>query len=116
MDLCAVDIMRGRDFGMAPFIDYIRLCDGMTIKRWDDLKRFFSDGHLRLLKRIYANVEEIDLLVGVTLEYKRFVSYGLVGACIVGEQFRRLKFGDRFFYSFSLNPNPFTAGKRLGCG
>lgn len=113
MDLCAVDIMRGRDFGIAPFIDYIQLCDGATIKRWGDLKRFFSDGHLRLLRRIYANVKEIDLLVGVMLEYKRFGTYGTVGACIVGEQFRRLKFGDRFFYTFSSRPNPFTAGKRL---
>lgn len=113
MDLCAVDVMRGRDFGIPPYIDYIQLCDGITIKRWRDLKRFFSDGHLRLLQRIYADVEDVDLLIGVSLEHKQFGSYGSVGACIVGEQFRRLKSANRFFYTFSSNPNPFTAGKQL---
>lgn len=109
-DLCAVDIMRGRDFGVPPYIDHFQRCAGTTISSWNGLTEFFSEGHLRLLKRIYKNVKDIDLIVGVMLEPKQFGTYGVIGACIIGEQFHRSKFGNRFFYTFQESPYPFNKG------
>lgn len=112
VDVCAVDILRGRDFGVAPYVDFLPLCAGVTIKKWRNLEPFFEPEHLKLMKRIYTNVKDIDLLVGVMLERKRFGVFGTIGAYIVGEQFYRLKFGDRFFYAFRRsNPHPFKKGK-----
>lgn len=111
MDLFSTDVMRGRDFGVAPYIEYFSFCDPTaSIKKWQDLKPYFSDEHFTLLQRIYANMNDIDLLVGVLLERKQFGAYGKIGACIVAEQFRRFKFGDRFFYTSRAVRNPFTAG------
>lgn len=110
IDLCAVDIMRGRDFGISPYIDHFKRCAKVTINGWNDLKPYFSEGHLRLLKRIYKSVKDVDLLVGVMLERKQFGVYGVIGACIVGEQFLRLKFGNRFFYTFKESPYAFNKG------
>ena len=58
------------------------------------------------LGRIYAHVDDIDLFVGGFLE--RSVDDSLLGPtfkCIVGDQFARLKLGDRFFYDLGLDDN-----------
>lgn len=116
MDLFATDIMRGRDFGVAPYIDYVQFCAAVTVKKWDDLERFFADENLRLLRRIYSSVKDIDLLVGVLLERKQSGLYGEIGGCIASHQFSRLKLGDRFFYTSSENPYAFSAGNDVDIG
>jgi peroxidase len=51
------------------------------------------------LQQIYEDVDDVDLFVGMFSE--RPMNGALVGPitlCIVGDQFARLKKGDRFFY------------------
>jgi len=55
---------------------------------------------------VYEKVDDIDLMVGGVGETN--VRGGAVGptfACIIGEQFRRLKYGDRFFYTHNSDLN-----------
>lgn len=111
IDLFSMDVMRGRDFGVPPYIDLIVKCGHNAIKSWKDLKRYFSDSNLEVLMRIYADIEDVDLLVGTLLEYKSFGRHGVIGSCILSEQFYRLKTGNRFFYTFEDSPYPFTRGK-----
>lgn len=54
------------------------------------------------------------MFVGLSLEYRDYDNYkyvGPVGKHILGEQFNRSKFSDRFFYCLRNNGNPFTLSK-----
>jgi len=60
--------------------------------------------------KVYRNVKDIDLFVGMFLEDPGF-NGGLVGKtflCLIGDQFARLKKGDRFFYDRQGEPGSFT--------
>lgn len=111
IDVFAMDVMRGRDFGVVPYIDFFVMCGHNAIKSWKDLKQYFSNSDLQVLMRIYADIDDIDLLVGILLEVKSYGRHGVIGGCILVEQFYRLKTSNRFFYTFKDSPYPFAQGK-----
>ena len=67
---------------------------------------------------MYKHVSDVDLYVGMLMEYdmdnadsdedEKFVGPSI--ACIIGDQFLRLKIGDRFFYENENQPSSFTNG------
>lgn len=64
------------------------------------------------LARLYGSVDEIDLYIGGVSE--RPMKDALVGptfVCIIGDQFSRLRRGDRFFYEEGGHPSSFDQGK-----
>lgn len=66
-----------------------------------------------LLKSHYQSVYDIDLYVAGILEnHLPNSEVGPTMACLIGEQFRRLKYGDRFWYENSGQVNSFTAGRQ----
>lgn len=72
-------------------------------------KKWFQN--INKLKTIYAGVQDLDVFVGLSLETRDYDNYkyvGPVGKHILGEQFNRSKFGDRFFYCLKNQANPFT--------
>nr|CAD7202332.1 unnamed protein product [Timema douglasi] len=102
LDLESLDIQRGRDHGLAPYNDFREL----FAQR--------NKTHVELLSQHYLHVDDVDLFVGGRLE--RLVPGTLAGItfqCIMGEQFFRWKFGDRWFYDFKENPASFTLGKYI---
>merc|ERR1711981_1016274 len=61
------------------------------------------------LQRLYGSIEEVDLYIGGTIE--RPLEGSLLGPtfqCIVGDQFRRLRLGDRFWYEEPNQVGSFT--------
>lgn len=42
-DVLALDILRGRDHGLAGYTKYLQLCTKQPIESWTDLKRFIND-------------------------------------------------------------------------
>jgi len=51
------------------------------------------------LQSLYSHPDDVDLFSGIN--HETHVSGGLVGptsACLIGTQFKHLKYGDRFFY------------------
>ncbi|KAK6178114.1 hypothetical protein SNE40_012943 [Patella caerulea] len=113
MDLAAINIQRGRDHGLAPYNKYREYCG---------LKPIVFDGstsQVKALASVYRNADDVDLFMGGVTEVP--VAGGHVGptfACIITEQFRNLKYGDRFWfenikrqYQYSANPETFTVGQ-----
>ncbi|KAK6040372.1 hypothetical protein COOONC_22122 [Cooperia oncophora] len=62
-----------------------------------------DSSNVEALKKVYADVNDIDLYTGIILE--RPLSDGAIGptgAYIIAEQFSALKKGDRFFYEHQV--------------
>lgn len=105
--------MRSRDAGTSPFVDYVEFCSSKKINHWNDLRPYFNDKSLKALRSLYDDVRDIDLLDGLLLETHSKNQIGQIGSCINADQFYRLRYGDRFFYSNPKNPNKFSAGMKF---
>jgi len=114
VDLFSIDIKRARDHGVPPYHAYLPTCANAAapVNTWTDVDKYFTPATVQILQKIYKSPRDIDLLVGVLGERRQtaYTILGNVGSCIIAEQFRRFKYGDRHFYQFPDIPNPFTAG------
>ena len=118
LDLAAINIQRGRDHGLAGYTAWLEWC-GLASPpfSWADLEPFIPSRRLRQrLRELYGQPDNVDLWVGSVLE--RRVEGGRVGPttqCLLLEQFRRTREGDRFWYE---SGQAFTAAQlaqiRLG--
>lgn len=103
-DLAAFNINRGRDHGLQPYAKYVEYCTGKKLESFDDLEALGVDEKKRgRLSRDYESVNDIDLWIGGLAEEpaddaEADTITGPTFTCIIGEQFRDLKNGDRFYY------------------
>ncbi|XP_045784672.1 peroxidasin-like isoform X1 [Maniola jurtina] len=106
LDLAAINIQRGRDHAIPPYTKWRQVCNMTEVNDFEDLAHEISDKSVRnKLKELYGSVHNIDVWVGGILEDQ--VKGGKVGPlfrCLLIEQFRRLRDGDRFWYE---NPSTF---------
>ncbi|XP_062559057.1 uncharacterized protein LOC134223854 [Armigeres subalbatus] len=99
LDLAAINIQRGRDHGIQPYVNWRIPCGLTPIKDWSDLDRVMGPASALRLRKAYRSVDDIDLFVGGLAE--RPVVGGIVGptfSCIIAQQFGNLRKGDRFWY------------------
>lgn len=95
----ALNINRGRDHGLPPYVKFREACGAKPAHRFSDLLDTISPERITILKRVYANVKDVDLFPGAMNEYPTKGSVlGFTFTCILREQFRRLRAGDRFWY------------------
>jgi len=108
-----VNIQRGRDHGLPGYNKYREICTGSKAKDWADLRKSIEPRHIEKMRRIYKSVDDIDLYLGGFLEAAHEDSIlGPVFKCIIGDQFARLKKGDKFFYDLGLSQQrAFTLGQ-----
>ncbi len=101
LDLVALNVQRGRDHGLPGYNAYREICGAGNGKArdFDDLEDFIPRSQVQRLRLMYKHVDDIDLYVGGFLEEPHGDSIlGPTFKCIIGDQFARLKLGDRFFY------------------
>ena len=109
IDLVALNIQRGRDHGIPDYNSWREACGGRKLKNFEDLSNVMNPKDARTLSKLYETVDDIDLFLGGVLENR--LNGALVGetfACIIGEQFRRLKFADRYWYENGGQESSFT--------
>jgi len=106
LDLVAINIQRGRDHGLPGYNKYREICMGNKATQWSDLRKSMDPQGIEHLKKMYNSIDDVDLFVGGFLEQPHQDSLvGPVFKCIIGDQFARLKKGDRFFYDLGNDAN-----------
>lgn len=106
LDLAAMNVQRAREHAIPGYLEFRKVCNMSDVDDFEDLRNEISDPSVRAkLRKIYGHPGNIDVFVGGILEDQ--VSGGKVGPlfrCILIDQFRRLRDGDRFWYE---NPSTF---------
>uniref|UniRef100_A0A182LZV9 Peroxidase n=1 Tax=Anopheles culicifacies TaxID=139723 RepID=A0A182LZV9_9DIPT len=98
-DLKAIDIHRARDHGLASYGAYREWCGYERGNRWEDLYGSIPRALVEQLARWYDTVDDVELAVAGALETHHLgATVGPTFLCILLEQFRRTRTGDRFFF------------------
>ena len=118
-DLVARNIQRGRDHGLPSYAAFYKHLHHPTesgvLDCWSNKPKDISQKNWELLKGIYNHPHHIDLFVGGLAEEP--YSDGLTGRtfqAIIGQTFRNLKQGDRFFFTHQGNMDPEEYNQILG--
>ena len=97
LDLCAVNIQRGRDHGLA---DFNSAREAYGLPRVRDFAEVTPDATVRAhLEALYESVDDVDLFVaGLAERHVRGGALGETFAAIIAEQFERTRAADRFWF------------------
>jgi hypothetical protein len=97
LDLCAVDIQRGRDHGIP---DYNTVREGFGLPRYTDWSEITSDVEIQgKLNSTYPDIDSVDALIGMFAEdHLENSALGETMHFIIKEQFTRLRDGDRLHF------------------
>ncbi|KAK6621977.1 hypothetical protein RUM44_001784 [Polyplax serrata] len=109
LDLVALNIQRGRDHGIAPYNEWREVCSMPKIRSWEELTKVMDPKSVNVLRKLYPSVNDLDLFIAAVSEHP--VPGALLSptfVCLVGDQFARLRRGDRFFYEEGNQPSSFT--------
>lgn len=98
MDLGALNLQRGRDHGLPPYNAWRKWC-GLTVATSFSNLPDITDEKKAVLADLYSGVDDIDLFAGGVAETPLDgAAVGPLFSCIIGNQFRDLKDGDRYWY------------------
>ena len=109
LDLGSLNIQRGRDHGLPPYLKWRQFCGLPSVTSWDQLSLETIQGPnvIKKLRDLYGHPGNIDLWVGGLLETPvHGARVGPTIQCILINQFKRLRDGDRFWYE---NPSAFKS-------
>ncbi|CAJ0567070.1 unnamed protein product, partial [Mesorhabditis spiculigera] len=100
LDLAVMNIQRARDHGLPSWTEYRKWCKLSVPTTWEEMATEVPDADVRnKLRTLYGHPGNIDLWVGSVVETR--MPDGLVGptfACLIADQFKRLRAGDRHWY------------------
>ncbi|CAG7822546.1 unnamed protein product, partial [Allacma fusca] len=118
LDLAAINIQRGRDHGLPPYLKWREACgllkpllNNKSLETWEDFAEatgIFPE-KVAMFSSVYESPWDVDLFPGGMVELP--VKGGLVGptfSCIIGQTFRNVRRGDRFWFE---NPGQFMSAQ-----
>ena len=112
-DLPARNIQRAREHGIPPYGVLREFCNLKPLEGNRKPEEIKKETWGKLLETYLENASEIDAFVGGLAEDAP--EDGVVGplfACIIGKQFQRLLFGDRYFFTHSAKNKARGLGKK----
>lgn len=100
LDLGSINIQRGRDHGLPSYNAWRKYCNLTVANTFNDTRHEIKNEKIRTkLKEVYGHPDNVDLWVGAAAEQILPLSkVGPTFQCLLIEQFRRLRDGDRFYY------------------
>ncbi|XP_046606804.1 peroxidasin [Neodiprion virginianus] len=116
LDLAAMNIQRSRDHAIPGYTEWRKFCNMSNAETFDDLAGEISSPTVRRkLSELYGHPGNVDVWVGGILEDQLpGAKVGPLFKCLLLEQFKRLRDGDRFWYEnpSSLRPEQLTQIKQ----
>ncbi|KAM4795680.1 eosinophil peroxidase-like [Rhinophrynus dorsalis] len=107
LDLGALNMQRGREHGLPGYNAWRKFCGLSQPRNLSELAEVLNNKQLaEKLLTLYGTPDNIDIWLGAVAE--PLIPYGRVGkllSCLIGNQFRRARDGDRFYYE---RPSIFT--------
>ncbi|UYV81292.1 hypothetical protein LAZ67_20000677 [Cordylochernes scorpioides] len=111
MDLVALNVQRAREHGVPGYNDWRTFCHLPRVRHFHQLTAIMHPDSAEAFRRLYRHVDDIDLFPAGISEFSLpNATLGPTLACLVAEQFRRLKRGDRFWYENGGFLGSFTLG------
>ncbi|EZA59624.1 hypothetical protein DMN91_005421 [Ooceraea biroi] len=100
LDLAAMNIQRARDHGLPGYLEWRDYCNMSRVETFEDLAGEISSSRVRQkLRELYGHPGNMDVWVGGILEDQLpGAKVGPLFKCLLLEQFRRTRDGDRFWY------------------
>ncbi|KFM73649.1 Peroxidasin, partial [Stegodyphus mimosarum] len=106
-DLAALNIQRGRDHALPSYNEWRKFCNLTVATAFEDFRNEIKNiVLLGKLEHLYKHPDNIDLWVGgISEEPVEDAKVGPTFLCILIDQFKRVRSGDRFWYE---NPGIFS--------
>ncbi|XP_076623399.1 peroxidasin [Colletes latitarsis] len=100
LDLAAMNIQRGRDHALPGYLEWRRFCNMSRVETFEDLAGDIRSARVRQkLRELYGHPGNMDVWVGGVLEDQLpNAKVGPLFKCLLLEQFKRTRNGDRFWY------------------
>lgn len=99
LDLAAINIQRGRDHAIPSYMNYRKFCNLPISDTFEGLQDISNEHVKEKLKELYGDTDNIDIWAGGILEDQLpGARVGPLFRCLLIEQFKRLREGDRFYY------------------
>lgn len=107
--MIARNLQRSRDHGLPSYSEFREFCGLSSLCSWGNRPEEISEANWNRLMTIYDNPDQIELFTGGIAEFP--FDGGVVGRtfnCLLSRQFKKLKFGDRFFFTHKNEAGSFT--------
>lgn len=101
LDLAAINVQRSRDHALPSYMEYRRACNMSVTETFEGLSGEIGSATVReKLRELYGHPGNIDVFVGGVLEdvTPDGARVGPLFRCLLVEQFRRIRDGDRLWY------------------
>ena len=111
-DLMAINIVRARERGVPGYNQFREWCRVGKATSFGGFANTIDREGQRILSEAYKSVDDVDLFVGGIFEAP--FNGGGLGAtftCILGNAFKALRLGDRFWYETDQRETRFTLGQ-----